>query len=115
MAKLKVTLITGRSTKQGAGISSGKEYPDYREATRILDLNGTDMERAGFSDGDTVRVSTDMGGADVICYAADIPEGLAFIAFGPSCNRLVGGETHASGMPDSKHVEVEIDEVAPFG
>jgi len=113
MANLKITLITGRSTKQGAGISSGKEYRDYKEATRILDMNRADMERSGFADGDTVRIATRLGSADVVCRAVDIPEGLAFIAFGPACNTLVGDETYASGMPDSKHVEVEVTRIVP--
>jgi formylmethanofuran dehydrogenase subunit D len=33
------------------------------------------------------------------------------MAFGPACNQLIGGETYASGMPDSKHVKVEIESV----
>jgi formylmethanofuran dehydrogenase subunit D len=113
MAKFKLMLITGRSTKQGAGISSGKEYRDYEEATRILDMNPVDMERSGLRDGDTARITTGLGSADVTCRVADIPEGLAFIAFGPACNNLVGDETYASGMPDSKHLQVEIARVIP--
>jgi formylmethanofuran dehydrogenase subunit D len=113
MANLKLTLITGRSTKQGAGISSGKEYQDYKEATRILDMNCADMERSGLAEGDTARIATRLGSAEVVCRAADIPEGLAFIAFGPACNTLVGDETYASGMPDSKHVEVEVMRIVP--
>ncbi len=113
MATLKLMLVTGRSTKQGAGISSGKEYLDYQEATRILDVNTVDLERSGLAEGDAVRITTEYGSAEVICRAADIPPGMAFIAFGPACNRLVGGETYASGMPDSKHVEIEITRAVP--
>jgi formylmethanofuran dehydrogenase subunit D len=104
----KLTLITGRSTKQGTGISNGKERAEYREATSVIDLSRKDMERSGLSNGDPVRLKTFFGSADVLCRQADIPEGLAFIAFGPACNRLIDGETYASGMPDSKHVQVEI-------
>jgi formylmethanofuran dehydrogenase subunit D len=113
MTNFKLTLITGRSTKQGAGISSGKEHQDYKEATRILDMNPGDMERAGLTDGDTARITTELGSVDVTCRVADIPEGLAFIAFGSACNSLVGDETYASGMPDSKHLEVAIERVLP--
>ena len=108
MAKLKLTLITGRSTKQGTGISTGKERSEYREATSGIELNQADMERSGLHDGDEVRLTTQFGTADVRCRRGEIPEGLAFIAFGPACNRLIGGETQASGMPDSKHVAVEL-------
>jgi formylmethanofuran dehydrogenase subunit D len=108
MDNLVLTLITGRTTRQGTGISTGKWRPDYREATNVVELNPLDMERSGLSDGDPVRLSTEFGSADVACRRAALPEGMAFMAFGPACNRLVGDETHASGMPDSKNVEIEL-------
>ena len=108
MNRLQVTLITGRSTRQGVGISSGKTSTDYREAVTFVELSSPDMDRAGFKDGDCVILKSDQGTAEARCRKSDIPEGLAFMAFGSSCNRLVGTETHASGMPDSKHVRVEI-------
>ncbi len=108
MAKLAVNLITGRSTKQGIGISTGKAGSEYREATGTIELSLQDMVRAGFSDGDRVTLKSEFGSTEAKCVPADIPEGLAFMAFGASCNQLIGSETHASGMPDSKHIQVEI-------
>ena len=108
MAKLKVTLITGRSTRQGTGISSGKDHSEYREATGVIDLNPADMARTGLKDGDPVRLKSGYGSADVRCRGTDVPEGLAFMAFGSACNQLIGGETYASGMPDSKHIQLEL-------
>ena len=108
MPEMTLTLITGRSTKQGRGISIGKECAEYREATQSVDLSKPDMMRSGLNDGDRVRLKTDFGEAEVRCRQAEVPEGLAFIAFGPACNQLVGGETYASGMPDSKHLKIEI-------
>jgi formylmethanofuran dehydrogenase subunit D len=108
MGKLNLILITGRSTKQGTGISIGKGHPEYQEATNAIELSDSDMVRTGLNDGDQVRLKTQFGVVDVKCRRADVPEGLAFMAFGPACNRLVGGETYASGMPDSKHVSIEI-------
>ena len=109
MGKLILTLITGRSTKQGAGISTGKEGAEYREATSVIELNQADMARSGLSDGDQVRIETEFGAAEFRCRPSDVPEGLAFIAFGSVCNQLIGGETYASGMPDSKHLKVTIE------
>lgn len=109
MGRLSVTLITGRSLKQGMGISIGKDRADYREATGVIDLNASDMERAGLNSGDEIRLTTEFGTADVRCRRSDVREGLAFMAFGPACNHLIGGETYASGMPDSKHVRIEIE------
>ena len=108
MARLHVTLITGRSTKQGIGISHGKTRAEYREAVTVIELCGADMDRAGYADGDPVVLKTDHGTAEAQCRRSDIPEGLAFMAFGSSCNRPVGAETHASRMPDCKHMQVEI-------
>ena len=108
MDKLSLTLVSGRSTKQGIGISEGKTGEAYREATGFIELNPADMEVSGIEDGGLVRVVSDHGAVDVPCRKSDIPRGLAFMAFGSACNRLVGGETYASGMPDSKHLEVEI-------
>jgi formylmethanofuran dehydrogenase subunit D len=108
MDSLHLTLITGRSTKQGTGISMGKHRPEYREATGVIELNPVDMQRLGLDDGFIVKLRTEFGMADITCRRADIPEGLAFIAFGSACNQLVGEETCASGMPDSKHFQVEL-------
>lgn len=108
MTKLSLTLITGRSTKQGTGISVGKESPEYQEATHAVELNKSDMARFGLRDGDQVRLTTEFGTVAVKCRRADVPEGLAFMAYGPACNRLVGSETYGSGMPDSKNIRVEI-------
>jgi formylmethanofuran dehydrogenase subunit D len=112
MDKLTLTLITGRSTRQGIGISRGKDQQEYRDATSMIDLNPMDMARSGLGDGDRAQLKTVFGTAVVFCRAADIPEGLAFMAFGPTCSRLIGGETYASGMPDSKLVQVELSRAA---
>jgi formylmethanofuran dehydrogenase subunit D len=108
MSSLRLTLITGRSTKQGTGISTGKAHLEYREATNVIDLSQADMDRAELSEGSIVSLKTEFGVAEVKCRRADIPEGMSFIAFGSVCNQLVGGETCASGMPDSKHLQVEM-------
>ena len=108
MSSLRLTLITGRSTKQGTGISTGKEHLEYREATNVIDLSQVDMDRTGLIEGAIVSIKTEFGLAEVKCRRADIPEGMSFIAFGSVCNQLVGGETCASGMPDSKHLQVEM-------
>ena len=108
MTRLQVTLITGRSIKQGIGISQGKTHAEYRNAVTFIELSAADMMRAGFRDGDTVVLKSEHGTAEAQCRKSDMPEGLAFMAFGSSCNRLIAAETHASGMPDSKHVQVEI-------
>jgi formylmethanofuran dehydrogenase subunit D len=66
------------------------------------------MENSGLSDGDLVKLKSEFGTVEVKCRKGDVPEGLGFMAFGPACNKLIGGETYASGMPDSKSLRIEI-------
>jgi formylmethanofuran dehydrogenase subunit D len=112
MPERKLILITGRSTKQGTGISIGKEKQDYQLATTVLELNPADMQRFGLSEGDTVAIKSQFGQAEVVCKPEDVPEGIAFIAFGPATSHLVGGETHATGMPDTKGFEIELEKIS---
>ena len=58
MDRLTLILITGRSTRQGIGISEGKERPEYRKATAAIDLNQVDMARSGLRNGDTIQVGS---------------------------------------------------------
>ncbi len=112
MPDAKLTLITGRATKQGTGISTGKEGADYREVTHTVELSAPDMAHLGLQDGDLVRIKTGVGEARVRCRRADLPEGLAYMAFGPATSELVGGETQASGMPDTKGFAVELGKIS---
>jgi formylmethanofuran dehydrogenase subunit D len=107
----KLILITGRSTKQGTGISTGKELADYQEATTVLELSQADMARFGLSEGDTVKLKSQFGVATVRCRPENLPEGMAFMAFGSTINQLVGSETYAAGMPDTKGLEIELEKI----
>jgi formylmethanofuran dehydrogenase subunit B/formylmethanofuran dehydrogenase subunit D len=107
----KLILIAGRSTKQGTGLNMGKDSPEYREAVSTLEMNREDMTRFGLQDGDTVKIKTLYGEATVQCRGGELPKGMAFIAYGPMSSKLMGGETHASGMPNSKGFEVELERV----
>ncbi|HVP21078.1 MAG TPA: molybdopterin dinucleotide binding domain-containing protein [Anaerolineaceae bacterium] len=111
MPEGKLTLITGRSTRQGAGISTGKELEEYQTATTVILLSPIDMERFGLHDKDAVRLKTRFGSATVTCRSGDLPAGIAFLAFGPAANQLVGGDTQLSGMPDTKGFEIEVEPI----
>ena len=112
MDNIKLILIAGRSLKQGTGLNIGKESTDYQTAVTTMEMNGTDMARLNLQDGDSVRVKTAEGEAVVQCRDANIPAGLAFMAYGPLSSQLMDQETHGSGMPDSKGFEVEVTRVS---
>ena len=107
----KLILITGRSTRQGVGISEGKLLAEYQDVTSVVDLSKSDMARFGLREGDRVKLKTHYGEATVKCRPEDLPEGMAFLAFGPVTGQLIGNETQASGMPDTKGLELELERV----
>jgi formylmethanofuran dehydrogenase subunit D len=109
MQPTKLLLITGRSLKQGTGLNNGKDTADYRQAVTTVELNQADMARLNVQDGDTVRLKSADGEAMGRCLAANLPAGMAFIAYGPVSSQLMGRETQGSGMPDSKGFEVEVE------
>lgn len=68
----------------------------------------------GLTDGDQVRLSNDIGESIVTCKGrkpVDLPNGMLFMAYGPSSSRLMESDTAGSGMPLSKHLEVEVEKI----
>ena len=107
-----MTLIAGRTGKQGTALNAGKLKDEYREITSTGEMNLDDMARLGLNDGDRVRLRTETGEAVVRCKGRkpeDLPPGLIFIAYGPPSSRLMGSDTALSGMPLSKNLEVEVE------
>ena len=107
-------LIPGRSTEQGTSVGD-KSSAQYREVTRTLRVNPADLARLGLRAGDRVRLRAGHAEIEVSCVSAgdELPSGMLFIAYGPESSRLLSGETHGTGMPDSKGIEVEL--VVPDG
>lgn len=108
MSKL-FTLITGRSSEQGHGLHEGKQSEAYRRAVTLVEMNQEDMASMGLQEGDTVQVRTEVGAIKVPVRSAALPPDLIFIPMGPVANRLIGGDTQASGMPSFKGVTVEVE------
>jgi len=104
--------IPGRTSDQGCGISEGKFLEKYQREINSLQVAPGDMERLGIVAGDRVRLTSEHGQVDVAVIAAkkdELPEGLLFIAYGDISSRLMGGDTHGSGMPTSKGIDVEME------
>jgi formylmethanofuran dehydrogenase subunit D len=102
-------LIPGRSTEQGTSVGD-KSSVRYHEVTRTLRVNPADLARLGLRAGDWVRLRAGPAEIEVRCVSAgdELPSGMLFIAYGPESSRLLDGETHGTGMPDSKGIEVEM-------
>ena len=104
-------LIPGRTSKQGCGISEGKFGETYLSETRQLQVSPPDMQRLGLANGDQVRLTSEWGEIDVAIIASkgdELPAGLLFIPYGDLSSRLMGGDTHGSGMPTSKGIDVSL-------
>lgn len=103
-------LIPGRSSRQGVTLNEGKYTEGYLDETSTLRMNPDDMQRLGLKTGDEIRMWNDMGEVVVPCLDAkdECPEGLVFICYGDKSSRLMAGETHGSGMPDSKGLDVYV-------
>ena len=71
------------------------------------------MARLGLSKGDRVRLTSEHGQVVEVGITPakkdELPEGLLFIAYGDISSRLMGGDTHGSGMPTSKGLDVELE------
>jgi formylmethanofuran dehydrogenase subunit D len=108
-------LIPGRTSQQGCGISEGKFGETYVSETRRLQVPPQDMRTLELSDGDWVRVTSEWGKIDVQIAASkgdELPPGLLFIAYGDLSSRLMGGDTHGSGMPTSKGIDVTLEKLS---
>jgi formylmethanofuran dehydrogenase subunit D len=108
----KMTLIAGRSSKQGVSLNVGKLGAEYLEASTTLEMNANDMARLGLKDGDSVQLRTATGETVVRCKgrkAEELPGGILFLAYGPASSQLMGGDTAGTGMPISKNFDVEVE------
>jgi formylmethanofuran dehydrogenase subunit D len=103
-------LIPGRTSRQGTSLNEGKYTAEYQEEINTLKMNPADMQRLGLADGDTVRMWNDVGEVVVPCASGkeELPPGLLFISYGDKSSHLMAGETHGSGMPDSKGIDVYV-------
>ena len=109
-------LIPGRTSKQGCGVSEGKFTDGYVSETTTLLVAPQDMQRLGLTNGDRVRVTGDTGRTIDVAIAAatgdELPPGVLFIAYGDLSSRLMDADTHGSGMPTSKGLDVTMEKLA---
>ena len=105
-------LIPGRTSRQGTTLNEGKFTTEYVEETSTLLMSPEDMARLSLKKGERVRLRTAQGQIELPCQAAkagELPPGLLFLPYGDMSSRLMGGDTHGTGMPDSKAFDVELE------
>jgi formylmethanofuran dehydrogenase subunit D len=108
-------LIPGRTSKQGCGISEGKFNEGYQHEINTLQVSPQDMQRLGLVNGDRVRLRTETGEQlDANITAApgnELPPGLLFIAYGDLSSQMMRADTHGTGMPTSKGMDVTMEKL----
>src|SRR5438132_12277277 len=105
-------LIPGRTSRQGTTLNEGKFTQGDVEETSTLLMNPEDMARLTLKNGDRVRLRTEQGQIELPCQAArtgELPSGLLFLPYGDMSSQLMGGDTHGTGMPNSKSFDVELE------
>jgi|SRR5581483_2581908 len=108
-------LIPGRTARQGTTLNEGKFTTGYVEETSTLLVCPDDMKRLGLKAGDRVCLRSETGGrVELPCQPAkdgELPAGVLFLPYGDASSRLMGGDTHGTGMPTSKGFDVELEKV----
>ena len=110
-------LVPMRTAKQGVALNAGKLKDAYIKETSTVEIKQEDMDRLGLKAGDQVRLRKSGEEVIVSCKprkvskkVQDTATGIIFLPYGPVTSALmVDGDTAGTGMPDSKHLIVEIE------
>ncbi len=108
-------LIPGRTSRQGTSLNEGKYTETYKDEVNTLQVCPEDMQRLDLVEGDSVRMWNDFGDVVVPVRASkgdELPPGVLFISYGDVSSRLMSGDTHGTGMPDSKGLDVHLEKHA---
>ena len=112
MASISGTLITVRTSRQGAAMEKGKLTAEYLEEIATLNVCPKDCEILGLAPGERARLRSADGEVTVACRVVDGPRGIFFLPLGPTANRLIGGDTQGTGVPNFKGVAVTLERYA---
>jgi formylmethanofuran dehydrogenase subunit D len=111
MAKLQVSLLTGRTINQGTGKESGKLSTEYLDSVSVCEIDPDDMLLLGIKGNDVVKVTTDFG--SIAVKARKSLRGphskVVFIPYGPWASVLANPKTHGTGMPSLKGERAVIE------
>lgn len=109
MAKLKVTLVSGRTAQQGVGLEEGKTSDNYVKSVNHVQLCPEDAAKMKLQEDGAVSVETRHG--SVVVYwrpSKELESGMAFFPYGPWANQVYGYETEGTGMPLFKGIEATM-------
>ncbi len=109
--ELKVTLLTGRTLRQGQGKEHGKLSERYLKSVAVCEMDPDDMKRLGIRENENIKIATDCGSVVVRAVKslrAPHP-GAVFVPYGPWVSLIMNSKTHGTGMPSFKGVTAEVE------
>ena len=110
----KFILIAGSTTKQMVGIRNGSFDAGYQAEINELHIRPTEMKCLGLNSGDFVKLTSEFGEVQVVIKSSsdyELPSGLLFIANGETSSQLMGSDTHGTGMPTIKGIDVSVEKM----
>jgi formylmethanofuran dehydrogenase subunit D len=109
VAKLNVTLVSGRTSQQGVGLEEGKTSDNYIKNVNHVQLCPDDAEKMKLKEGSAVSVETRHGSVVVNWRPSkELEAGMVFFPYGPWANQVYGYETEGTGMPIFKGIEATV-------
>ena len=110
-AKIKVTLLTGRTIDQGATKEHGKLSKVYQEKVAICEVDLDDLKKLTTRKNSNIKVKTNHG--SVIVKAIESKRGshpgIAYMPYGLWANVVVDPNTNGTGMPSFKGISAELE------
>ncbi len=115
MTNLQVTVLSGRTLRQGVGKEAGKTSDRYRAAVSVCEMHPEDIAALLIKPGDYVRLNTAYGSVVLKSTASNqFPRrGVVYIPYGPYANQIFGPDTSSSGMPNFKGVIATVEPAGP--
>ena len=108
---MKVTLLTGRTIRQGQGKEYGKLSERYWKSVAVCEMDPDDMKRLGIRENTNVKIATDYGSVvlrAVKSLRAPHPS-TVFVPYGPWVSLIVNPRTHGTGMPSLKGITAVVE------
>jgi len=111
MPRLKVSLLTGRTIRQGQGKEYGKLSERYWKSVAICEIDPEDMKYLGVKENQSIKITTDYGSVVVRAVKSlRAPHrSMVFVPYGPWASVIVNPETHGTGMPSFKGIEAIVE------
>lgn len=106
---VEVTLVTGRTLRQGRAMEKGKLNDEYAQAVSYCEISPLVLKVLEIHEGDHVSVETYHGSVVVRAKEnSEMDPKIAFLPCGPYANMVIGSDTLETGMPDFKGTSAKI-------